>query len=236
MYTIKPWVKAPTKWILEGQLAEDFTWGNRGRANRSAGTAALMLWITLATQAQEVQDETSSLRTLKARLTYTSLREITGLSRTLISSGIHALEATGLITVEQDGRANTYQLNGYDSGKHWCKLPCRVLYSLGRYRVIEPFKHFQKRTVCELDALKLYLYFAAIRHNLEPFSQAKYETIYEHTGVLEKRIARANSLLLNIGMLAQIKQEPPKNGTYFPNHYYLGGYKDLFVGRALPLK
>lgn len=233
MYTNKPWARMPTAWIFDGRLATDFTWGSSGRANRSAATAGLMLWIALVTRANEYfGDASSSIPTaLRVMLTYNALKELTGLSRSLISTGLSALEETGLIKIESIGRASRYELKDFNPMRGWCKLPSRALYTRGKYKTIDAFKHFQKRTVCELDALKLYLYFAAIRQNQELFSQAKFATIQAHTGVPEKRIARAHSFLLATGLLAQISKEPPKNGEYFPNHYYLLGYMDLFVGK-----
>ncbi|MBS7676148.1 hypothetical protein KIN13_22415, partial [Vibrio cholerae] len=89
---------------------------------------------------------------------------------------------------------------------NWCKLPSRPLYIVLKNTQIEPFQMFQKRSVCELDALKLFLYFAFARDNKTMFTMASFETISEKTGVAEKRIPRANAFLINCGLLANLSR------------------------------
>lgn len=227
----------PSQWVLDGRMATEFTWGGQGPACRSAGIAALQLWVCLITQAEEHHVEDGSKPILVAELTYTTLMEATGLSKALVSSGLGALKGINLINSETIGRANRYTILEYDGERDWCKLPARALYSpfyLSNRR-IAPFQVFQKRSVCELDAMKMYLYFAAVRSNHEEFSQAAFETIYQKTGVAEKRIPRSNAFLLNAKLLANIVRNPSQKKVKNPNQYFLLGYRDLFVGRRSEL-
>jgi len=223
----------PSKWVLDGRMATEFTWGGQGPACRSAGIAALQLWVCLITHAEEHDVGEGSTPILSADLTYTALMEATGLSKALVSSGLSALKAVNLISSETVGRSNRYEFLEYNNKKDWCKLPARSLYyPISRSnRRIAPFQLFNKRSVCELDAMKMYLYFASVRPNGEQFSQAAFETIYQKTGVAEKRIPRANAFLLNAKLLANIVRNVSKMKVKNPNQYFLLGYPDLFIGQ-----
>lgn len=224
---VKPWVPMPKKWVMAGMLKEHFKWGPSNGANGAASIAALQLWITLVSQA-EGDEIIGTVSTRFADLTYEALMDATGLSRKLISSGMIELEATELIAIEKIGRFNRYHIKGYEPGD-WCKLPGRSMYVEKR---IPAFHVFHKRAVCELHALKLYVYYAAVRDRETPFSMASFETIHARTGVPEKWIPRANAFLLNAGLLVNIGTEKLV-GTKWkePNKYYLAGYRDFFVGQ-----
>ncbi|WP_228761505.1 DNA-binding protein [Pseudomonas sp. MPC6] len=224
-----PWVRMPAIWIKEGGL-RDFGWSNQAKASRSTAIAALQLYIALLTQAEEHWRGNDCL--LIAELTYTRLMEITDLSRQLVAAGLEGLVVTGRIKSEKDGRKCRYILVGYDSTGNWCKLPSRPLYNVLKNTQIEPFQMFQKRSVCELDALKLFLYFAFARDNKTMFTMASFETISEKTGVAEKRIPRANAFLINCGLLANLSREHSEDvKKKEPNKYFMRGYRELFTGQ-----
>lgn len=225
---IFPWVRMPSKWIREGGLKE-FTWTSAGPARKSSAIAALQIYVALLTQAEEKLHPELSLET---ELTYNALMEITGLSRQLVAAGIEALTKTGRITSEKIGRKNRYSIQGYEPG-NWCKLPARVLYGYGGTS-IAAFKLFQKRTICELNAMKLMLYYAATRDNKSPYSMASFERIHEQTGVIEKNIPRANAFLITVNLVANITREnSEKTKKKEPNKYFLTGYRDFFIGAAV---
>ncbi|WP_222129992.1 hypothetical protein [Bordetella genomosp. 13] len=183
------------------------------------------------TQASEYDSETTQEPVLEVEMTYNALSTATSLSRELVAAGLSALRANDLVEVTDVGRRKRYRLSGYPGA--WCKLPARALYgpqTVAGLR-IHPFSLFLKRTVYELDALKLYLYLAAVRSNQEEYSQASFETICMKTGIAEKRIPRANAILLNARLFANINREASKEKRKNPNRYYILGYRDLFVGR-----
>lgn len=156
--------------------------------------------------------------------------EITGLSRQLVAAGVVGLQDAGRVIVETEGRKSKYLIQGFEFTGNWCKLPSRPLYTVGLDDRIEPFQMFQKRSVCELDALKLFLYYASARDKSH-FTMASFETICEKTGVAEKRIPRANAFLISCGLLANLSREHSESKKKEPNKYFLRGYREFFVGQ-----
>lgn len=225
---VLPWVKMPALWIKAGGL-RDFAWSSTSAVPRSTAIAALQLYIALMTVAEE------ELRPdgykLAAEITYNDLMRITNLSRQLVAAGLEGLVKTGRVTSEKEGRKAKYVISGYDFSGNWCKLPAMALYDL-KQDLIAPFQLFQKRSVCELDALKLFIYFAFARDNKTPYTMASFETICEKTGVAEKRIPRANAFLINCGLLANLSREHSESvKRKEPNKYFLRGHTQLFVGQ-----
>lgn len=220
---LKPWAQLPTKWVHTGVLSEYFKWGSSASASGAGSIAALQLLVTLATQAELVSEVGLQYRV--ATPTYDELMRAAGLSRKLISSGLTHLSDTGLLEIERVGHRNSYYLTGYE--EHWCKLPARALYNGDK---IFGFHAFHKRAVCELHAMKLFIYYAVIRDRITAYSTASFETIHKRTGVIEKMIPRANSVLINAGLLSRIDKDSIEGSKRKePNKYYLVGYKDLFV-------
>ena len=228
-----PWVRMPAIWIKEGGL-RDFGWSNQVKVSRSTAIAALQLYIALLTQAEEKWRDDGCK--LIAEMTYTRLMGITGLSRQLVAAGLEGLVVAGRIKSEKEGRKCRYVFAGYDFSGNWCKLPARPLYNVLQYTHIQAFQMFQKRSICELDALKLFLYFAYARDNKTMFTMASFETISEKTGVAEKRIPRANAFLINCGLLANLSREHSEDvKKKEPNKYFMCGYRELFAGqKAVP--
>lgn len=223
MRRLRPWVPMPTEWVLSGCMAEGFTWSGTGIVKGSAAIAALQLWVALVTLADEEKTESGAV-TVEA--TYDALMDATGLSRKLVAAGLKGLQDVGVVRVEAVGRRRRYYL----PHGHWCKLPARSIYSGQR---IPAFHHFQKRSVCELHAMKLYLYYVAVRHRERPYAMSAFETIHSRTGVPEKWIPRANAFLLNAGLVVNIEKEKSGDTKWKePNKYFLAGYKDLFIPRA----
>lgn len=109
------------------------------------------------------------------------------------------------------------------------KLQGRALMSAGATR-FAPFTHFTLRSKYELDALKLHLYYAHTREHVSAYSQVAYPTIFSKTGVQEKDIARANSLLLSCGILQRTRGLPTEDAKqHESNKYYLTGYEGFFI-------
>lgn len=95
------------------------------------------------------------------------------------------------------------------------------------------FSHFELRSKLELSALKLHLYFAHIRDKASAYSEASFETIFKRTGVQERDIPAANSLLLSCGILHRTKPlETSDVKQHGANHYYLNGYGGFFIKKA----
>lgn len=209
---ISPWVKMNSRWILDGRLA-DLKWIDDSFGKPSDKLAALQMYIAI-----------SMFSTLgEATLTYNRLAELTGLSRALISRGTKVLRLLELISLERVGRNNKYTIF-YEKNGGWCKLPARPLMMKSNF--IKAFSEIKLRNKSELHAIKLFLYFAAVRDNRTLYTMASFEKINKATAIPEKDITKARSLLVVWGMLVQVDTE--KSGTINePNKYYLAGYRHL---------
>ncbi len=169
-----------------------------------------------------------------SRLTYEDMNALTGLSKKLISAGIQILIAREFIW-RVDG-AGTYGIFGLGEGENWAKLPGLALMSKAQTS-FSPFQHFFLRSKHELNALKLYFYYAVTRDRAKPYSEPSFERIFEKTGVSERDIASANSLLISSGLLARTRPVPSDDAKKFEsNHYYMTGYNHLFLAKKVVAK
>lgn len=184
----REWVQLPSWWIMEQGLAQ-FRWERRegeGEGERADNTAALMALIVIAHHAEP--------QTGLARLTYPQLCTAMKISRAKVSNGLTVLQNRGIIRRWHDGRSSL-QLVGYDPAYGWCKLPAKPLYA---GPTIDAFKHVHLRLPTELNALKLYLLFAAFRDRKTNMANISYDKITEYTGV------RRDDIRAAIGMLAAL--------------------------------
>lgn len=167
---------------------------------------------------------------LVARLTYDDLNALTELSRDRISAGLKNLIDKKMIWCADS--SSSYGLHGFGPSKRWVKLPGRALMPLhsGRFTA---FTHFSLRSKHELNALKLHLYYAHARSHELAYTEATYPTIFEKTGVPERDIARANSLLLTTGILQRTRGSPISDvKQYESNKYHLTGHESFFIQKA----
>ena len=221
-----PWHALPSEPIKAALPA--LRWQAENDVPPSAGIAALMLYVTLNFVARKALADDGE-EGVVAEATYPELSEMTNLSRSLIASGLKRLVALNLITVSGSAQKRRYWITGPHT--RWFKLPCQAIVKQG---VVRPFKAFTLRSKHELHALKLYLYLATCRDNKNRFSMVSYETINERTGISERDIRRAISLLINSGLLEDIDREFSKERKVNePNKYYLAGSRALFPMAAV---
>ncbi|ACD14723.1 MULTISPECIES: hypothetical protein [Burkholderiaceae] len=239
---VKPWSKMPVDWCGDERL-KSFTW----RTERAAGTAALMLYFVICHLASEAKHQLKDLVTrvpadpslspaedTVAHLTYDDFEVMAGLSRKLVSNGLSVLVEKRMIERLGNARASDYALLG-SSHRQFAKLPGKALVS-GGGDSFRPLVQMHLRSRCELDALKLYYYYAFIRDRSHLYSEAAFETIFEKTGVSERNIPAANALLVATQFLARID---PGSGAGFrkrkagANCYYLTGYTSFPDTRAV---
>lgn len=178
-------------------------------------------------EADVVEHETPN--SLVVRATYDDFAALTGLSRDRVSAGLQKLLTLKMIW--RVDKSSTYGLAGYGPGKRWAKLPGKALLSPAG-TTFEPFAHFRLRSKTELNALKLHLYYASTRPKDALFSMVAYPMIQKRTGVSERDIPRANTLLVSSGILARTRGLPSEHARepneHEANKYYLTGY-DHFV-------
>ncbi|AJX17921.1 hypothetical protein [Burkholderia ubonensis] len=167
---------------------------------------------------------------MTAHLTYDDFAAMAGLSRKSISSGLALLEERSMIERPGSARSSDYILVGL-ADRQWAKLPGQALLSDARTN-FKPLTRLNLRSRYELDALKLYFYFASIRSHHEAYSEASYEKIAERTGVSERNIPRANALLVAAEFLARYERGSGQGHGGIrggSNRYFLEGYKSFML-------
>lgn len=204
---LREWVLLPTWWIGQEVLAQ-FRWA---RGEGADNTAALMTLIVIAHHAEQ--------QTGQARLTYAQFCEATGISRAKLSRALSVLQDRGIIERWRDGRSS-FQLTGYDPTRGWCKLPARSLY-VGP--TVDAFRHFRLRVPTELNALKLYLLFAARRGRDTNMANISYDKITAYTGLRREQIRAATAMLaaLSLAYVERVPSAVSEHGV--ANAYRLAG-------------
>jgi hypothetical protein len=177
--------KLPSAWIEGGGLRK-FRWGNQGSDN----LAALMLLVIIA---NHIDTDTGV-----ARLTYGRLSHMASLARAKVAAGLDVLEARNLVERGPLGRS-TYLLTGYNPGQGWAMLPARGLYD--HTGALAAFSEFRLRRRAELDAMKLYLLFAARRSRQTNLATIGYAKIDHYAAVGENYIRPALTVLGANGLI-----------------------------------
>lgn len=217
------WVKIPSDWILDKETPalREFIWREPDKANF---TAALMIYIAIAHHVVRTSPDNQQL-VGRARLSYTKLSQISGLSRAKIAEAIRILTDKGRIEKITDQKVNVYTLTGYDKKSGWAKLPARHLYD-EKLDIIKPFKGFTLRQKNELHALKLYLLLIALRDNRNNHATPSYDKIRLYTGIAKNDIRSAISLLINHGMIHVHRLGDPKEEGKVRNLYRIIGIEN----------
>lgn len=196
MAKLLPWVMMPSEWIQSEGLKK-FKWGTNGSDN----IAGLM---TLAPILHSADRETGL-----AKMTYDDLQMATTLSRAKLSAGLAILERRQLIDREPEGRS-TFLVRDWNPSHGWAKFPARDLY---RGKTVAFFEELKLRSRVELDALKLWYFFAARRDNEVNLAKVTYDHITEATGIQRERIKGGLSLLAANGMV-HVERIPSKHSDY----------------------
>ncbi|CAK1282359.1 MULTISPECIES: hypothetical protein [pseudomallei group] len=163
-----------------------------------------------------------------AHLTYDDFAALAGLSRNSVAKGLALLEERAMIARPGSARSSEYALLGL-TGRQFAKLPGQALLSPAKTSFFS-LTRFHLRSRHELEALKLLFYYASIRSRADFCSEAKYETIWQHTGVPERHIPSANALLIEVDLLSRIERgasDEVPGGRPGANRYYLRGYRSL---------
>lgn len=197
MAKVLPWVMMPSKWILDGNL-RGFTWAKNEGANN---LAALMV---LAPILHHMDRQSGN-----SFLTYDDLELATSLSRHKISDGLQVLKARNIINASHQ-RRSIYEVANFNPLIGWAKLPARGLYRDGR---ISFFDELNLRKRSELDAMKLWYFFAARRDNDVNLAKVTYDQISIGTGISRERIKSGVSILAANSMI-HIEHIPSRQSEY----------------------
>lgn len=234
---VKAWCRAPSESVTDALLL--LRWPRRGERSAAAETAALMVYIALILMSDMESEEVPTraipslglpagtmTQTLQiARASYDALQQATGLSRTSIAAGITRLIELQMIQALGSHQKRHYLIVEKGNAARWFKLPCMPIV---RNQAIFPFASFTLRSRHELNALKLYLYLAARRSNHLQYTAVTYEKIFERTGISEREIRKASSLLVTSGLMRGVEREvDTARKVYGANHYYLTGSDKL---------
>lgn len=195
---MKQWVRMPAFWVRnedELPLAQ-MKWVGPKKSDQ---IAALLIYLILVHHANEEITSHLPERGL-CKLTYSTIGNLSGLSRAKIAGGLRILESIALISRFGTGRDNVYKISNFESVRGWGKLPTSGLYSADR-KSIPVFHRFQLRSKNELSALKIYYLIVATRDNSSGYAQVGYDKIQNYTGVPKNEIKSALSLLINLGLI-----------------------------------
>jgi len=205
------WVKMPSKWINGKVLANEFS----SRKDQSTDIAALKLYLgfclfsNIVTRTKEVDylsfsylQNSDPVDQIESELTYSQMSENFSLSRALISKGLKKLERLSLIKIGGSIRKKIYIVSG-NAHSGWCKLPKKDL--IKKDYQVSAFQDFSQRLSHERNALKIFMYFLAIRSNAESSIHVCRGKISTSTGVNIGEIDAAIKFLSSIGLLSDIK-------------------------------
>ncbi len=203
------WLRDEDRGVLKGMR-----WVGPEKADQ---IAALMVYIVLVHRASnEATPGDPDIGV--ARITYSGLSDITGLSRAKISGGLKILRELDAIDVESHGKSNSYRITSYKKKSGWAKLPTRGLYSKDG-RTIPAFHQFHLRLKVELNALKLYLLILALRNDEMNYAKVSYKRLSERTGVPQTEVRSAISFLTALGLIHVDKESTDLNAYSTVNIY-----------------
>lgn len=227
----KFWVRMPSNWIHKGGLRE-LRWTRSGEVSNAHKIAALQLYIAISMtcEGMEIDGEDS----YASSATYNKLQMMTGLSRASVAGGLSLLEKMNVIVVVREGRKNYYIPANFNGISGWCKVPYRRL--VNDEGQITAFHAFKLRRIAELYAMKLYMYLCYARQNTMSYTAVSFEKITVATGIPEKAIPKAYTMLVGTGLLSHIDKnaDDAVENKKMANAYYITGYKDLIQNGTAP--
>jgi hypothetical protein len=116
------------------------------------------------------------------------------LSRPVAISGLRLLNATG-IAERLGGRPETYRIADYETARYWTRLP--KTYLLGSTpRQVEKLASFPSRGRSAANALRLYVYIAAVRDRKTFAATVGYTKIIDTLGLSRNAVSSAISMLV----------------------------------------
>jgi len=212
------WVRLPLGWIHDEGLAE-FSGGR----HLGSSMAALKVLVAILFHAENRAPAEATATQGSASLTYDELMVMTGLSRSMVRTGIMRLLEPGLIKVlhEGQGRKNRYFVMNYSVGA-WGKLPYRRIAGGGARKELQFLHELSCKNFADLNALKLYLLLSAHRDKRTGCARIGYSKIEEASGIWRENIRPAISMLL-LYHLVRVEQEKIPGQYNTPNSYRILG-------------
>lgn len=213
------WARLPLSWIHNGDLALF-----RGGKQLGASVAALKILVAVLLKAENRSAHTAVATQGSASLSYDDLMEMTGLSRSMIASGVKRLCDLGRLSVTREGRGgkNRYFVAEYMKGP-WGRIPYRSVVGLGFDMRVRLLHEMSCKRSTDLNALKLYLLLCAHRSGGNPYAMIGYDRIHDAAGILRPRIRQAISILIEHNLIRVHHEKALNEGRNTPNAYYILG-------------
>jgi hypothetical protein len=167
----------PSWWVRDDLALKRFKGGRH--SGNSIAALKILLAITVMCE----------LNGMSARVPYSVLMRITGLSRPMLPRGIGLLEDLRLIQVDRTGHGSTYQLMTSPADLGWAKVPC--------VKVQEVLPGLPNKGEAGLSALKIYIYLLAVRPNPVKHVFASYKKIRSCTGLQQKWVRPGLDILFS---------------------------------------
>ena len=177
--------KLPTWWLREGLGMKRFRGG--GEAGTSIAALKCLLAITLESDGENRE----------ARVSYSALMDLTGLSRPMVARGVKRLEEEGITEVQRSGHVNVYRLGFVVGDARWAKVP--------RARVKKALGDIPNKGEAALAALKIYIELLSMRWNDTRQVNVSYDNLRDRVGVQRNRIRPGLDILFS-RVLIHVKQ------------------------------
>lgn len=198
------WGGFPSWWIRQKRLKQL----GGGVATTGQSIAALKVYLALAVCADEVLSDVQP--------TVRGLEDLTGLSRPMVSAGVRALEALGVLSVDRSGYRSRYSLVQAEGQKHFLKVPRELL----RARLQE----LPNGSAVGLAALKIYLTLLTVRQRRSHLAPISHRRLQEYTAVRPSLISKGTSILIEHELVRHSNRALYWNADGYPvNTYYLVG-------------
>lgn len=223
------WKRLPSR-LTNAQSLAELKWQKEGVG--AANTAALMIYLAIGFFAVQKDDEASGLTAGEAAVTYERLREFTGLSRALISSGLGLLREWNLIDTRMIGRRAVHRICHFHD-RNFMKIPCRYFYRSGT--IISPLPNLSVRSQHTLNAMKLYFLIMGRRDIRNNHTVMAYPKLEFYSGVSKAKIKKALSVLVHENLIF-VDLGRRYAGDYRHNIYRVRGIDDYVNLGTLPDK
>ncbi|MBL4602975.1 MAG: hypothetical protein JKY84_09520 [Emcibacteraceae bacterium] len=212
------WASLPTDWIKNKSNGLSLFGGN----DIGHKCAALKIYIAIVLKAKFSKTEETTHGV--AQVTYDEFENFTGLSRALISSGIKFLADHHLITKTLIGRKQLYKLVNFHQPKYWTKMPKRHILTGKKQCYLH---NISPRRRSDLNALRIYLLFLALRDVRTNEAKISYTKLTEYIGLQRNQIRNALSILVESDLLYITNQHDYSTTLNQSNKYFIRGFYDF---------
>lgn len=195
------WARLPNSWIYDGKLSAF----SAAPARRGAAGAALKLLIAIVVRAVNKRAVDAGPDQGSALLSYDQLMELTDLSRGMVAKGVALLKTSGIVAVEAaPGVTSRYRLAGYGPGDTYGRVPKSVLYRGPSVLALKTLYELSLRNEADVNAMKLYLLICGTQDKDTRVALINHHSIWLKTGIPEKKIRRALSVLYEHGLVSHV--------------------------------